>query len=120
MEVLERKPEELDFIEELDIVKEEGMARGRRDKELRFDEAGELPVGARMRVARKNKGISLTAMTEKTAGEERPGSSVSYLSTVENGGAPPSFKLAEMYERILGLEKGELTQMLEKERKTPK
>src|SRR6266568_1778863 len=96
------------------------MGRGRRDKEIHIDEAGELPIGVRMRQARRDKNISLTLMAEKTALLDQHGFSISYLSTVEHGKALPSFKLAEIYEQLLELEKGELTQYLLQERRASK
>ncbi|HEU5381159.1 MAG TPA: NB-ARC domain-containing protein [Ktedonobacteraceae bacterium] len=77
---------------------------GRRDKGIPANEAdaGPLPLGSRMRYARLQQQISLTALAE------RLGYTKSHLSTVENNKVNPSPALIEGYERELSLSPGEL------------
>src|SRR6266568_916693 len=74
---------------------------GRNDKavEQMYDQS--LPLGARMRLKRQEKRISLTEMAELL------GYTKSHLSSVENGKGRPSQELVEGYERKLGLALGE-------------
>ena len=76
---------------------------GRKDKKVPNEESELLPLGARMRAARQQKGVTLTMMASQLAYTK------SHLSAVENGLGRPSRELVESYERALGLEPGELT-----------
>jgi WD40 repeat protein len=98
------------------------VQRGRRNKSIQKDEAGELSIGGRMRLARMKRSVSLMTIAEKTKeiDPQERGYSIGHLSMVENGRFQPSFELAEMYEQILELKKGELTQYLPQERRGAK
>ena len=76
---------------------------GRKDKIVSTNNNLSNPVGARMRYARQQKGISLTDMARFLMYTK------SYLSAVENGTSKPSRQLIEGYERLLELEPGVLT-----------
>src|SRR5260370_15922076 len=82
---------------------------GRRDKVIPASEAdmGALPLGSRMRYARLQQQISLTALAE------RLGYTKSNLSMVENNKVKPSSALIEGYERELALSPGELLNALD-------
>jgi WD40 repeat protein/transcriptional regulator with XRE-family HTH domain len=86
----------------------ENMARGRKDKAVRVDDVEKLPIGAKMRLERQNRGIRLGKMAETLD------YSTSYLSSVETGTAAPSLELVEKYEAELGLGRGELASLLQK------
>ncbi len=73
---------------------------GRREKAVRAENTSQ---GAKMRIERQKKGISLTDMSISL------GYSISYLSTVENGKAASPLNLLEEYEHHLQLKPGELT-----------
>ncbi len=75
---------------------------GRKDKRVQVEDAGQ--VSAKMRLARQQKGMTLTDLALKL------GYTKSHLSSVENGVSRPSPDLVEKYERELGLEPGELSQ----------
>ncbi len=76
---------------------------GRKDKVLSLNQCLQDSVGARMRYARQQKGISLTDMARVLTYTK------SYLSAVENGASKPSSQLIEGYERLLDLAPGYLT-----------
>lgn len=78
---------------------------GRKDKRIQFEDAGQ--VNARMRLARQQKGMTLTELALKL------GYTKSHLSSVENGISRPSADLVEKYERELGLTPGELSQAVD-------
>lgn len=78
---------------------------GRRDKRIQSESIDTL--GAKLRLIRQRKGVSLTEMARLLR------YSKSYLSAVENGSTPPSKDLIQGYERILGLAPGELTAYLD-------
>src|SRR5579859_8149975 len=86
------------------------MGRGRKDKPVQMQGEEKQAVGAMMRLARQQKGITLTVMAQET------GYSKSYLSTVENGIALPSTELVAAYESNLGLERGKLAEILKRQR----
>lgn len=77
---------------------------GRKDKAISSENITAFSIGARMRSARQERGISLTEMAK------RLGYSKGYLSGIENGGGGryPSGALVESYERELGLKPKEL------------
>ncbi|TAK28813.1 MAG: XRE family transcriptional regulator [Chloroflexota bacterium] len=74
----------------------------RQDKPVAPPESGVLPIGARMRLARQGKPISLTNMAK------RLGYTKGHLSAVENLTTRPSLELVRKYERELELEAGQL------------
>ncbi len=76
---------------------------GRKDKEIPFEVGRSLPLGARLRYARQQKGITLTQMAQDL------GYTKSHLSAIENGNGHPSPQLLEKYERKLGLGLGVFT-----------
>src|SRR5215469_11399938 len=76
---------------------------GRKDKVVSLEDSEAHSLGARMRLARQQKGISLTEMSKRLDYTK------SHLSAVENGIGRPSKELLGRYELELGLEPGELT-----------
>jgi WD40 repeat protein/transcriptional regulator with XRE-family HTH domain len=86
---------------------------GRKDKTISSEALASQELGAKMRLARQEKAISLTDMARKV------GYSKSLLSSVENGRVPPTQQLLEEYERVLELESGSLTRFVGSE-PTPK
>lgn len=76
---------------------------GRRDKPIPEGDFESLPLGAKMRRARHEKGVGLRKLADRLA------YSVGHLSTVENGIGRPSQDLVDAYERELGLFPGMLT-----------
>jgi transcriptional regulator with XRE-family HTH domain len=77
------------------------MGRGRRDKAVSLEEA-ENSQGARMRINRQKKGISLTELAKSL------GYTKGYLSTVETGRILPPLTLIKQYEEALLLQPDEL------------
>jgi WD40 repeat protein/transcriptional regulator with XRE-family HTH domain len=77
------------------------MGRGRRDKAVSPEEA-ENSQGARMRIKRQTKGISLTELAKSL------GYTKGYLSTVETGRIFPPPTLIKQYEKALLLQPDEL------------
>jgi WD40 repeat protein/transcriptional regulator with XRE-family HTH domain len=77
------------------------MSRGRRDKAVSPEEA-ENSQGARMRINRQKKGISLTELAKSL------GYTKGYLSTVETGRILPPPTLIKQYEKALLLQPDEL------------
>ncbi len=82
------------------------MGRGRRDKAVSPEEA-ENSQGARMRIKRQKKGISLTELAKSL------GYTKGYLSTVETGRILPPPTLIKQYEKALLLQPDELIDALE-------
>jgi tetratricopeptide (TPR) repeat protein/transcriptional regulator with XRE-family HTH domain len=80
---------------------------GRRDKSVDTKDIGTLPLGAKLRLIRQSKKISLTKMAELSNYTK------SYLSTVENGNLVVSKDLIREYERLLGFVQGGLTALFE-------
>src|SRR5215472_14834206 len=78
------------------------VARHDKPVVLPNDNSAELPVGARMRLLRQQKGLSLTEMAAAV------GITKGYLSALENGVRQPSDQVIEEYERVLGLDPGTL------------
>ena len=76
---------------------------GRKDKIISIRSTEPPSLGAKLRQARQQKGITLTAMAERLKYTK------SHLSAVENGVGRPSQELVESYERALELEPGEFT-----------
>ncbi len=76
---------------------------GRREKIVHIGQGENPSQSVRMRLARRDKNITLTEMAEQLQ------YSKSYLSTVENGIALPTLQLLQKYETFLGLEQGALT-----------
>lgn len=79
---------------------------GRKDKAVGAENVTALTIGARMRYVRQRSGVNLTEMARQV------GYSKSYLSAVENNATHPSQQLLSEYERVLGLERGELAESL--------
>jgi WD40 repeat protein/transcriptional regulator with XRE-family HTH domain len=77
------------------------MGRGRRDKAVSLEDA-EKSQGARMRIKRQKKGISLTELAKSL------GYTKGYLSTVETGRILPPPTLIKQYEEALLLQPDEL------------
>ncbi len=80
---------------------------GRKEKIVSLENNNQHPIGARMRLARIEKGFRLTDMSEAI------GYTKSRLSTVENGYGNPSQELIQAYEQQLGLEPGALMRVQE-------
>lgn len=76
---------------------------GRKEKSVSLENNVHNSIGAHMRIARTQKGITLTSMSQAI------GYTKSRLSTVENGKGKPSQELVRAYEQILGLEPGTLS-----------
>ncbi|HEX4207780.1 MAG TPA: NB-ARC domain-containing protein [Ktedonobacteraceae bacterium] len=70
---------------------------GRKEKSVSLENNIHNAIGARMRLARTEKGITLTQMSQ------RIGYSKSRLSIVENGNGRPSQELVRAYEQVLAL-----------------
>ncbi len=75
---------------------------GRKEKIVSLENNNQHSIGARMRLARIEKGYRLTDMSQAI------GYTKSRLSTVENGYGNPSQELIQAYEQYLGLEAGAL------------
>jgi WD40 repeat protein/transcriptional regulator with XRE-family HTH domain len=78
---------------------------GRKDK-IVSSENNASPLGAMMRLARQEKGLTLTEMANFLSYTK------SHLSAVENGISRPSKQLVEAYEQQLGLDLGTLDEVL--------
>jgi WD40 repeat protein/transcriptional regulator with XRE-family HTH domain len=78
---------------------------GRKDKQIPLKDIAALPLGAKMRYARQQKGISLSLLAEQL------GYTKSHLSAVENGKGSPSRELVGKYEQALELEADVLIKM---------
>jgi WD40 repeat protein/transcriptional regulator with XRE-family HTH domain len=85
---------------------------GRREKEVPSQNTEALPIGARMRLARQQKALSLSKMAEDLR------YSTSFLSTVENGVALPPRDLVEKYERRLDSVPGTLLTIFDRDVRT--
>jgi uncharacterized protein YjbI with pentapeptide repeats/DNA-binding XRE family transcriptional regulator len=83
---------------------------GRREKSVPLVDMSDLSIGQSMRLSRQSKSISLSDMA-KLLGYTR-----GYLSMIENGHKQPPLDLVVSYERVLGLESGQLGQILESSR----
>src|SRR5437660_2050682 len=77
---------------------------GRKDKLVQDNDS--LPIGARMRLARQRRKLSLKDMAEKLT------YSVPHLSTIENGRRKPTPELVKIYEQQLDLKSGTLLDFL--------
>ena len=82
---------------------------GRKDKPISQEGIDALPIGARLRQVRQEKGLSLTEIAN------RLGYTKGYLSGVETNIERPSPDLVQGYEQILGLS-NELSEMLKQQR----
>src|SRR6266487_439428 len=80
---------------------------GRKDKRIPLEDVATLQVGAKMRLARQQKNVTLTDLASKL------GYTKSHLSSVENGVSRPSLDLVQKYEQELGLEPDELRQLFD-------
>lgn len=69
----------------------------RKENPLPAGDAATLPIGARLRLARRQRGLSLQQLADQL-GYTKP-----YLSAVENGTAPPSAAIVAAYARALEL-----------------
>ena len=83
---------------------------GRREKSVPLVDMSDLSIGQFMRLSRQSKSISLSDMA-KLLGYTR-----GYLSMIENGHKQPPLDLVLSYERVLGLESGQLGQIIESSR----
>src|SRR5947207_8146021 len=72
-----------------------GIHMGRKDKAIPIGQNTVSDLGAKLRFARQNAGISLTQMAHEV------GCSKSYISSVENGTVRPSPRLMKTYEEKL-------------------
>ncbi len=73
---------------------------GRKDKQTTADDDGVISLGARLRLARQERKLALTALAERLRYTK------GYLSGVENGKIRASHDLLRGYERELGLAPG--------------
>jgi transcriptional regulator with XRE-family HTH domain len=83
---------------------------GRREKSIPLADMSDLSIGQSMRLSRQSKSISLSDMANLL------GYTRGYLSMIENGHKQPPLDLVVSYERVLGLESGRLSQVLESPR----
>lgn len=87
---------------------------GRKDKPVLVEDPEKLSIGAKLRLARQGKGISLTEIARTLK------YSAGHISGVENGLGRPSRELVQSYEQMLGMEEGELSQTMGELGKTHK
>lgn len=76
--------------------------QGRREIEPVIPLEGEVPLGTKIRVLRRARGLSITQLAQN-AGDYRPHT----ISQVENNGQLPGADLLNSISRILGLESGQ-------------
>ncbi|GHO69220.1 hypothetical protein KSC_081120 [Ktedonobacter sp. SOSP1-52] len=81
---------------------------GRKEKHIELENGEATSVGARMRLARQEKGIRLSDMARQI------GYTKSRLSAVENGYGRPSQELLLAYEQALALARGTLLEQISK------